>query len=138
MTGPVLLQEAAFLAVAIAYVYWAQCRLIVPCAKFPGPRPVGPVFKAWLVVIWVVGLLLPLLALVVDGHLGGHSPTLLALWPINIGVHYTNIPNALRRDYHGPDARFPSLHYPLVFTMDAQDRDANGAEARTAPASRTS
>ncbi|MCZ8132335.1 MAG: hypothetical protein O9284_13715 [Steroidobacteraceae bacterium] len=66
MTGPVLLQEAAFLAVAIAYVYWAQCRLIVPCAKFPGPRPVGPVFKAWLVVIWVVGLLLPLLALVVD------------------------------------------------------------------------
>lgn len=77
----VVLQEAVFLLLACACLAWAQWRLPRPSARFPGPRPVGPVFKAWLVTIWVVGLLLPLAALVVDGAIGGSTAAALALLP---------------------------------------------------------
>jgi hypothetical protein len=189
----VWLQEPLFLAFACSCLAWAQWRLPERVAAFPGPRPVGPVFKGWLLVIWGVGLALPLVALVVDGVLGGHAGTrlallpyfamfaaqvaselwcwkrlrspvwvivpclylpwrlwqcvrgldvappeatltfatlwaLAALWLVNIGVHYTNIPRTLRWDYHRPDATFASLHDPRVFTHRAQDaRDDKGA-----------
>jgi hypothetical protein len=182
----VVLQEIAFFAIACAYIAWALWRLPPEIARFPGPRPVGPVFKAWFVVIWLVGGVLPLAALVVDGIAGGSRATLLALlpylamfalqiasemfcwkgrgspvwvivpclylpwrlwqsyrgigvaadgplltlatmyalfvlWVINVGVHYTNIPRAMRWDYHPRDARFPSMQDPKVFGAGAQD-----------------
>jgi len=72
----VLLANVAFFAFACAVLVWAQWRT-VPGPRFPGPQPVGPVFKVWLVVIWVVGLLLPLVALAVEWS----TPTRLALLP---------------------------------------------------------
>ena len=81
MPGRIVLQEAVFFILACACLAWAQWRLPKPSARFPGPRPVGPVFKFWLVTIWVVGLVLPLVALVVDGVIGGGAATLLALLP---------------------------------------------------------
>lgn len=105
----IAIQEITFLILAGALLVWAQWRLPKPAATFPGPRPVGPVFKVWLVIIWTVGLLLPLLALFV-------------LWVINIGAHYTNIPATLRWDYHARDSVFPSLHDPRVFVTNAQDK----------------
>ena len=179
-------QEAIFFTLACACLAWAQWRMPSPAAAFPGPRPVGPVFKVWLLIIWGIGLVLPIVALVVDGIAGGHATTrfallpyflmffaqvgselfcwkrwrspvwvlvpclylpwrlwqswrgleiaaegplltiatlyaLIALWIINIGVHYTNIPRTLRWDYHPANAQFPSLHDPRVFTKGAQD-----------------
>jgi hypothetical protein len=55
----------AFVLFASAVLAWAQWRT-VPGPAFPGPAPVGPVFKVWLVVIWVVGLLLPVAALIIE------------------------------------------------------------------------
>ncbi len=75
------LQELGFFVLACAVLAWAQWRLPKPSAPFPGPRPVGRVFKVWLIVIWVVGLLLPLVALVVDGVIGASTATLMALAP---------------------------------------------------------
>jgi hypothetical protein len=46
---------------------------------------------------------------------------LSVLWVVNIGVHYTNIPRALRWDYHPPDAKFPAMRDPKVFGAGAQD-----------------
>jgi hypothetical protein len=185
----VVMHNLIFLLLASAALAWAQWRTL-PGPAFPGPRPVGPVFKVWLVVIWTVGLLLPLAAILVDGVIGGNravlwalvpylimfvaqvlselfvwkrwrSPVwvlvpclylpwrlyqvamgfdimgeagamplltlitlwaLLLLWIINIGVHYTNIPNTLRWDYHPRDAVFPALRDPRVLTQDAQDQ----------------
>lgn len=77
----VILQELVFIAAACAVLVWAQWRLPKPSAAFPGPRPVGPVFKVWLVVIWAVGLLLPVAALLVDGVGAGSRAALLALVP---------------------------------------------------------
>jgi hypothetical protein len=42
------------------------------------------------------------------------------LWVINIGVHYTNIPNTMRWNRHPADERFPSLNDPRVFVENAQ------------------
>ncbi len=81
MLGRIVLQEAVFFVLACACLAWAQWRLPKPSARFPGPRPVGPVFKFWLVTIWMVGLVLPLVALVVDGVVGGSTATALALLP---------------------------------------------------------
>ncbi len=178
MTAAFAPLNLAFLAFAAAVLLWARQRTR-PGPPFPGPRPVGPAFKAWLVVIWLVGLILPLAALVVDGVLGGsaavraalgwylalfvaqvgaeifvwkrwRSPVwvivpclflpwrlfqvvmglvsvetpplseatlwaLLGLWLVNIGVHYSNIPNSLRWDYHPRDATFPALPGPNPF-----------------------
>ena len=77
----ILAQEVVFFLLACACLAWAQWRLPAGVAAFPGPRPVGPVFKVWLLIIWGVGLMLPLLALVVDGLLGGSAATRLALLP---------------------------------------------------------
>lgn len=178
MAATFALANFGFLAVAAAILALAQARTR-PGPPFPGPRPVGPVFKAWLVVIWLVGLVLPLAALLVDGVLGGHaavraalgwylamfvaqvaaeifvwkrwrSPVwvivpclflpwrlfqvamglmavdgpalsvltlwaLLILWIINVGVHYSNIPNTLRWDQHPRDADFAALGHPNPF-----------------------
>jgi hypothetical protein len=187
MIASILISNAAFFVLACACLVWAQLRTGDQVAAFPGPRPVGIWFKGWLLVIWAVGLLLPLAALLVDGAIGGHSLVwwalgpylvmfiaqvlselfvwkrwrspvwvivpclylpwrlyqirmgldlpigpdmlmttvtlyaLLILWIINIGVHFTNIPNTLRWDYHSRDAKFPSLRDPRVFTANAQD-----------------
>ena len=176
------LANLGFLLVAAAIIAWAQWRTR-PGPRFPGPRPVGRGFKAWLVVIWLVGLVLPLVALVVDGVLGGHRPVrialgfylllfvaqvateifvwkrwaspvwvivpclylpwrlaqiwmglgevdgpalsvatlraLFALWVINIGVHFSNIPNTLRWDAHPADADFAALRTPNAFAKGA-------------------
>jgi hypothetical protein len=81
MLRNILVQELVFFALACACLAWAQWRLPKPSARFPGPRPVGPVFKFWLVTIWVVGLVLPLVALVVDGVIGASAAAWLALLP---------------------------------------------------------
>ena len=75
-TSTVLAANIAFFAFACAVLVWAQWRTDLG-PRFPGPQPVGPVFKVWLVVIWVVGLLLPLAALVLEWS----QPTRLALLP---------------------------------------------------------
>jgi hypothetical protein len=187
MIPSVVLPNLLFFVLACACLLWAHARTGTKGARFPGPRPVGPWFKGWLIVIWVVGLVLPIAALVIDGLIGGHVVTwwailpyiimfvaqvaselfvwkrwrspvwvivpclylpwrvfqvvtglglpgvaeagftlftlyaLLVLWVINIGVHYSNIPNTMRWDYHPPEATFPSLHDPRVFTQGAQD-----------------
>jgi hypothetical protein len=168
-----------FLLLAAACMGWAQWRT-QPGPAFPGPRPVGAAFKIWLVIIWLVGLVLPVVALVVEPlpatrlalvpyllmfvlqvvfellawkrlrspvwvivpclflpwrlfqvwqgmQLGPHGSVtelvldaLFVLWVINIGVHYTNIPNTMRWDRHPADARFESLKDPRVFVKDAQ------------------
>jgi hypothetical protein len=168
----IILQELAFISCVVVALAWAQWRLSGPVAAFPGPRPVGPIFKIWFVVIWLVGGVLPLAALIYDGGMRGQAGTVWAiapyvlmfalqivcemvmwkrlqspvwvivpclflpwrlyqcargldvadasftvfalqamfvLWVINIGVHFTNIPRALRWDFHPKDARFPAL-----------------------------
>jgi hypothetical protein len=72
----VLALNLGFLAATIACLAWAKWRTL-PGAAWPGPRPVGPVFKVWLVVIWAVGLLLPVAALVIEPE----ANTRLALLP---------------------------------------------------------
>lgn len=72
----VILASIAFFAFACAILGWAQWRTD-PGPRFPGPQPVGPVFKMWLVVIWIVGILLPVVALAVEWS----GPARLALLP---------------------------------------------------------
>jgi hypothetical protein len=72
----VILANAAFFSVACAILVWAQWRT-EPGPAFPGPQPVGPIFKTWLVVIWLVGMVLPLVALVVEWS----EPVRLAILP---------------------------------------------------------
>lgn len=172
------LANLGFFAVACTVLAWAQWRTN-PGPPFPGPRPTGAAFKAWLMVIWLVGFMLPLAALLIDGVLGGHRPVrialgfyllmffvqvateifiwkrfrspvwvvvpclylpwrlfqcwmglqavdgppvsvgtlwaLMALWIVNIGVHFSNIPNTMRWDFHPRDAVFPSRRHPNPF-----------------------
>ncbi len=181
-----VLENGAFFAVACVFLVWAQWRTEGE-TRFPGPAPVGPVFKVWFVVIWLVGIALPLIALVWDGVVAGRAVVWLALgpyfvmffaqvgteiftwrrwqspvwvivpclylpwrlyqitqgqalmagtdapltafsldalfvlWLINIGVHFTNIPNAMRWGFHPRDAEFPSLKDPRVIVGDRQD-----------------
>ena len=180
MVQNILIANIGFLVLAAACLGWARWRTR-PGPVFTGPCPVGPAFKGWLINIWLVGLLLPLVALVIGWNepltrlalipylvmfavqvlaemltwkrwgspvwvivpclflpwrlfqvwqgmvLGDHSGltqitlwALFVLWVINIGVHYTNIPNTLRWNQHPHDVRFPSLNDPRVFTKDAQ------------------
>ena len=63
-------QNIAFFAIASLYV-WIGSRRLVGTAAFPGPRPPPDWFKVWLVVIWIVGLVLPVITLVLVGLVGG-------------------------------------------------------------------
>jgi hypothetical protein len=54
-------QNIAFFAIASLYV-WIGARRAAGTALFPGPRPPPDWFKVWLVVIWLVGLVLPIVA----------------------------------------------------------------------------
>lgn len=76
----VVLQNIAFIVFAMSILLWGQAR-VRHAPPWPGPRPVGRVFRVWLVVIWLVGFALPVLAMVVDGALGGHGAVWLALLP---------------------------------------------------------
>ncbi len=181
-----LLQNAVFFLIASLYI-WIGARRAAGTAAFPGPRPPPTWFKVWLVVIWLVGLVLPLLTLVIEGVAGGNTPVavglaaylfmfitqvateifvwkrwrspiwvivpclyltwrlwqcfwgmgleggadstlaqatwiaLIALWVINIGVHFTNIPLTLRWDHHPSDASFKALHHPVAILPNAHD-----------------
>lgn len=79
LTG-VVVQNAAFLVFAVIILLWAQAR-IRHAPAWPGPRPVGRVFRWWLLVIWLVGFLLPVVAMVVDGVAGGRSEAWLVVVP---------------------------------------------------------
>lgn len=71
-------QNIAFFAIASLYV-WIGARRAAGTALFPGPRPPPGWFKVWLVVIWLVGLVLPIVALVVEGVLGGNRDASVGL-----------------------------------------------------------
>ena len=73
-----LLQNAVFFAIASLYVA-IGARRTSGTAAFPGPRPVANWFKIWLVVIWIVGLALPIAALLIDGVVRGQSNAAVAL-----------------------------------------------------------
>lgn len=76
----VLAQNLGFLGSVAIVLLWAKQRL-GRAAPFPGPRPVGPAFKTWLIVIWLIGLALPLAALIYDGFLQSEGRALLAITP---------------------------------------------------------
>lgn len=63
-----LAQNSAFFIIASTYV-WIGAARARGTAVFPGPRPPSRWFKIWLVVIWLVGLVLPLYALVSAGFI---------------------------------------------------------------------
>jgi hypothetical protein len=88
-------------------------------------------WKRWGSPVWVIVpcLFLPwrLFQVWQGMQLGSHETltvltlwALFVLWVINIGVHYTNIPNTMRWNHHPHDTKFPSLNDPRVFTKDAQ------------------
>ena len=72
----VVLANLGFFVCACGILLWAQWRT-QPGPVFPGPQPVGPIFKVWLVVIWLVGMILPLIAVVAEWS----QPVQLALLP---------------------------------------------------------
>jgi hypothetical protein len=73
-----ILQNLAFIAIASLYVA-IGARRTANTALFPGPRPVERWFKIWLVVIWVIGLALPIVALLVDGLIRGNRASAIGL-----------------------------------------------------------
>lgn len=81
MPQSILAANAAFFVLACLCLAWARWRTGDAVAAFPGPRPVGAWFKRWLLVIWVVGLLLPLATLVIDGAIGGEAWVAWAIAP---------------------------------------------------------
>jgi hypothetical protein len=95
--------------VVFELVAWKRLRspiwVIVPCLFLP-----WRLFQVW----QGMGLAphAPLTALTLDA--------LFILWVINIGVHYTNIPNTMRWNSHPKDSQFDSLKDPRVFVKDAQ------------------
>ncbi len=76
----VVIQNIAFIVFAAGILLWGQAR-VRHAPPWPGPRPVGKVFRVWLLVIWLVGFALPVLAMVVDGALGGQTVVWRALIP---------------------------------------------------------
>ncbi len=76
----VVLQNIAFIVFAAGVLVWAQSR-VRHAPAWPGPRPVGSVFRRWLLVIWLVGFALPVLAMVMDGALGSQPVVWRALVP---------------------------------------------------------
>lgn len=73
-----LAQNIAFFLIASLYV-WIGARRTVGTAAFPGPRPPPTWFKIWLVVIWLVGLVLPIVTLVIEGFLRGNASVTIGL-----------------------------------------------------------
>ena len=61
-----LAHNIAFFVIASVYI-WIGARRTAGTALFPGPRPPPVWFKVWLVVIWLVGLALPLGTLIIEG-----------------------------------------------------------------------
>ena len=77
MLKDILIGNIGFLVLATALMGWARWRTR-PGPLFTGPCPVGPAFKGWLINIWLVGLVLPVVTLAI----GWSSPlTRLALIP---------------------------------------------------------
>lgn len=179
-------QNIAFFLIASLYVA-IGARRIAGSAPFPGPRPPPNWFKVWLVVIWVIGLLLPVVTLAYEWVTAGATNVvvglgaylvmlfaqvyteifvwkrwrsaiwvivpclylpwrlwqcvwgfglpavaeselgvvtyiaLIALWVINIGVHFTNVPLTMRWDHHPKDSNFKALHHPVALMPDAHD-----------------
>jgi hypothetical protein len=73
-----LAQNIAFFLIASLY-FWIGARRTRGTAVFPGPRPPPTWFKVWLVVIWLVGLLLPLVTLLVEGVLRANAAIVIGL-----------------------------------------------------------
>ena len=71
-------QNIAFFLIASLYV-WIGARRTAGTAAFPGPRPPPTWFKVWLVVIWLVGLILPIVTLLVEGVLRANAALAIAL-----------------------------------------------------------
>ncbi len=88
MFADTLRADLGFLLGVALCVGWARWRTRAG-PDFPGPCPVGALFKAWLLVIWGVGALLPIAALVAEGTVPGVRLALLpylALFAVQIGV----------------------------------------------------
>lgn len=100
---------ATFVAqLAFEIFAWKRWRspvwVIVPCLFLP-----WRLFQVALGIMWLDGPALTLWTLW----------ALLVLWVINVGVHYSNIPNTLRWDAHPQDADFAALAHPNPFRKGA-------------------
>lgn len=73
-----MVQNIVFFVIASLYV-WIGSRRLTGTAAFPGPRPPPDWFKAWLIVIWLVGLMLPGITLWVVGFQGAERNVSIGL-----------------------------------------------------------
>ncbi len=73
-----LLHNLGF-AVIASVIVWICALRSRGTAPFPGPTPIGLRFRAWLVVIWLVGFGLPLVTVIRDGVLGSRAALTAAL-----------------------------------------------------------
>jgi len=73
-----LVQNIVFFAIASLYV-WIGARRVAGTLPFPGPRPPPTWFKVWLVVIWLVGLVLPVITLASEGLWSGNRAATAAV-----------------------------------------------------------
>lgn len=78
-------QNLGFFTLASLYIFIGAKRA-VGTAVFPGPRPPEPWFKLWLIVIWIVGLVLPIVTLVMVGLWQGKGAVTLGIGAYLIGV----------------------------------------------------
>ena len=80
-----LAQNLVFVALASLYIFIGAKRA-AGTAPFPGPRPPGSWFKAWLIVIWLIGLMLPLVTLLVVGVWKGNEAVSIGIGAYLAGV----------------------------------------------------